>query len=74
MTAHVNLNLFPENFTLTLFRIGVFGAAHGWWQGDLSLPKMCHKYPGITKILTVICYLGRLKKHINYVKHRYEFF
>ena len=73
MTAHVNLNLFAENFTLTLFRIAVFGAAHGWWQGDLPLPKICPKYPRITKILAVICNLGGLKKHINHVKHHFEF-
>ena len=31
---------------LTLFRIGFFGAAHGWGGSKkATLPKICHTYP-----------------------------
>ena len=40
---------------LTLFRVGFFGAAHGWWGGGGwgqkgPLPKICHTYPAIMKL------------------------
>ena len=28
--------------TLTLFRMGIFGAAHGWGCAKSPLPKICH--------------------------------
>ena len=34
--------------TLTLFRMGIFGAAHGWewgWGKKPPLHKICHTYP-----------------------------
>ena len=41
---------------LTLFRMGFFGAAHGWGGGLFGppLPKICHKYPTMMKLGTVI--------------------
>ena len=40
----------------TLFRMGIFGAAHGWW-GQKALPphpKICRRYPTMMKLGTVI--------------------
>ena len=31
-------------YALTLFRMGLFGAAHGWWVQTGPLPKICHTY------------------------------
>ena len=43
---------------LTLFRMGIFGAAHGWGEGGgvkwTPLPKICHTYPTMMKLGTVI--------------------
>ena len=74
------LSASPENFlkhylsfygitiTLTLFRMGAFGTAHGWGRGGLpkrSLhPKTCHTYPTMMKFNTVIPYLKKIKKKI----------
>ena len=46
---------------LTLFRMGFFGAAHGWGgQKGLPsvppLPKICHTHPTMMKLGTVIPY------------------
>ena len=36
---------------LTLFRMDIFGAAHGWEGGERSpLPKICHTYPTVMKL------------------------
>ena len=38
---------------LSLFRMGFFGAAHGWGGGakrPRPLPKICHTYPTIMKL------------------------
>ena len=32
---------------LTLFRLGLFGAAHGWGLKKGPLPKICHTYPTV---------------------------
>ena len=49
---------------LTLFRMGFFGAAHGWGGGgggkNVPLPKICHTYPTITKLGPVIPYLKKI--------------
>ena len=38
-------------FTLTLFRMGFFGAAHGWRGGKKApIPKICQTYPTLMKI------------------------
>ena len=47
---------------LTLFKLGFFGAAHGW-SGEMSpLPKICHTYPAMMKFGTVVAYLKKRKK------------
>ena len=43
-----------EKAVLTLFRVGFFGAAHGWGDKKASLPKICHTYPAMMKLGTVI--------------------
>ena len=45
--------------SLTLFRMGLFGAAHEW-GGALS--KICHKYPTMIKLGTAIPYLKEIRK------------
>ena len=39
---------------LTLFRMGIFGAAHGWGSKKAPLPKICQRYPTMIKLGTVI--------------------
>ena len=41
---------------LTLVRMGFFGAAHGWGRGQKGppVPKICHTYPTMMKLDTVI--------------------
>ena len=47
---------------LNLFRMGLFGAAHGW-QGVASLlSKICHTYPTLMKLGTVMPYLKKIQK------------
>ena len=37
--------------SLTLFRMGLFGAAHGWgWDKKDPLPKICCTYPAMMKL------------------------
>ena len=50
---------------LTLFMMGLFGAAHGSGEGGskkASLPKICHTYLTIMKLGTVISYLKKIQK------------
>ena len=48
---------------LTLFRIGFFGAAHGWGGSKkATLPKICHTYPTMMKLGTVIAYPKKIQK------------
>ena len=47
--------------------MGFFGAAHGWGgQKGLPsvppLPKICHTYPTMMKLGTVITYLKKIQK------------
>ena len=42
---------------LILFRMGIFGAAHGW----PPLPKIRHTYPTMMKLGTVILYLKKIQ-------------
>ena len=46
--------------------MGFFGAAHGWgeWGGDKKapLPKICHTYPTMMKLGTVIPYPKKIQK------------
>ena len=51
---------------LTLFRMGFFGAAHGFgWRGGGGfnfLPKIGHTYPTMIKLGTVVPYLKKIQK------------
>ena len=46
---------------LTLFKMGFFRAAHGW-GGEAPLPKICHTYPTMLKLGTVIPYPKKIQK------------
>ena len=46
---------------LTLLRMGFFGVFKA------SLPIICHTYPTMIKLCTVIPYLKKIQKHINHV-------
>ena len=55
----------PESASLTLFKMGLFGAAHGWEGGGgflAPLPKICHPYPTMMKLGTVIPYRRKIQK------------
>ena len=41
--------------------MGFFGAAHGW-GGKPPPPKICHTYPAMMKLGTVIPYLKKIQK------------
>ena len=47
---------------LTLFRMGLFGAAHGWGDQKGPLLKVCHTYTTMMKLGTAIPYLKKIKK------------
>ena len=47
---------------LTLFRMGFFGAAHGWGGQKGPLPKICYTYPTMMKLGTVIPYPKKIQK------------
>ena len=51
---------------LTLFRMDIFGGAHGCGSGGggkkASLPKISHTYPTMMKLGTVIPYLKKMQK------------
>ena len=51
-----NLNKHNAINSLTLFRMGFFGAAHGWGGGAKRspLPKICHTYPTMMILGSVI--------------------
>ena len=43
----------------------IFGTAHGWgggWDKKALLPKICHTYPTMMKLGTVIPYLNKIQK------------
>ena len=47
--------------SLTLFRMGLFGAAHGEQGGKKApLPEICHTYPTMIKHGSVILYLNKI--------------
>ena len=51
--------------SLTLFRMGLFGTTHGWGRGQKEpLPKICHTYPTMMKLGTVIPYPKKIQKYI----------
>ena len=48
---------------LTLFRMGFFGAAHRWGLAKkATIHKICHTYPTMMKLSTVIAYLKKFQK------------
>ena len=47
---------------LALFRMGIFGAAHGWEGQKDPFPKICHTYPTMMKLGRVILYLKKIQK------------
>ena len=60
----IRLNLYS---LLTLHRMGLFGAAHGCGGEEGGgqkgpLPKICHTYPTMRRLDTVIPYLKKIKK------------
>ena len=64
------------SFTLsTLFRMGLFWTAHGLSRGKgggvkkVPFSKICHTYPKLMKLGTVIPHLRMIQKYINHVKH-----
>ena len=62
-----------QEMLLVLFRMVVFGTAHGW-EGEICvadfregglfapLPKICHTYPTMMKLGTVLMYLKDVEK------------
>ena len=43
--------------------MGILGAAHRWGGGQKGpLPKICHTYPTMMKVGTVIPYLKEIQK------------
>ena len=50
--------------SLTLFRMGFFGAAHGCGRAKKTslLPKICHTNPTMIKLGIVILYLKKIQK------------
>ena len=56
--------------SLTLFRMGIFGAAHGWGGGKKApLPKICHKYRTIMKFGAFVPFLKKIQKYMIHVTH-----
>ena len=49
--------------TLTLFRMGLLGPAHGWGGGKKApLSKICHTYPTLMKLGTIAPYLKKIQE------------
>ena len=57
------------SIALTLFRMGLFGTAHGWGAKKATLPKIYYTYPAMMKPGTFIPYLKKIQKNINRVTH-----
>ena len=50
-------------YKVTLFRVGLFGAAYGELGGKKApLSKICQTYPTLMKVGTFIPYLKKIKK------------
>ena len=58
------ITVINESKRLTLFRIGFFGAAHGWagCAKRPPLPKICHTCPTTMKLSTAIPYPKKIQK------------
>ena len=51
---------------LILFRMDPFGHAHRWKGNQKALlPAICHTYPTMMKLGTVVPYLNESQKYIN---------
>ena len=56
--------------------MGIFGAAHGWGGKKAPpprLPKICHAYPTMMKLGTVIPYLKKIQKIYESCDTTWEF-
>ena len=53
--------------------MGFFGAAHGLRGEKVILPKICHTYPTMMKLDTVIPHLKSSKIYINHVTYPLNF-
>ena len=49
---------FPDKY---FFRMGLFGVAHGSGCKNAHLHKICHTYPTMMKLSTVISYLTKIQ-------------
>ena len=58
-----------SNSVLILFRMGFFGTAHEWGVKKVPHPKICHTYPTLMKLGTVVPCLKKIQKYINHVAH-----
>ena len=59
---------------VTLFRMGVFGAAYGWGRQKAPLPKICHKILiTMMKLGTDISYLKKIYKKYKLRDTPFEF-
>ena len=48
---------------VTLLKMGLFRAAHGWGGArKLPLPKICHTYPTKMKLVTIMLYLKKTRE------------
>ena len=47
----------------------LFVSAHGWGGEEGSLPKICHPYPTVMKLGTVIPCLKKIQIYINHMTH-----
>ena len=54
---------------LTLFRIGLFGTAHGWGSKEPHPPKTWYPYPIMMKLGTGKLHLKKIQKMYNHLKH-----
>ena len=55
----VKVNTLKNRHSLTIFRMGFFGATQGW---KAPLSKICHTYPTSMKLGKVIPYLRKIEK------------
>ena len=54
--------------------MGLFGVAHGWGAKKAPLhPNICHTYPTIMKLGTVIPYLRKIQKIYESREHLVSF-
>ena len=52
--------------------MGIFGATHvcgAGGEGELPFPKICHTFPTMMKLGTVVPYLKKIQKNMNHVPH-----